>query len=98
MTQMSPLRRRMIEDMTVCQRRSKNRPLGRSKTRPVCGVGVGRDGPRPPRRRWPGFRSWGGRGFQEALMIWAVSGSAAGAALSVGWVAPRRRAFDCLSR
>jgi len=40
---------------TVSQRRSKNRPLGRSKTRPVCG----------------GDKE---RGFQEALVISAVSG------------------------
>jgi hypothetical protein len=50
------------------------------------------------RRRWPEFRSRGGHGCQEALMISAVSGSAAGAALSADWVAHRGRAFDCLSR
>ena len=74
----------------ICQRRSKNRP--------VCGVDVGHDAPRPARRRWPGFRSRGGRGFQEALMISPVSGSAATASSSEGWAARRRRAFDCFSR
>ncbi len=43
-----------------CQRRSKNRPAGRKKTRPVGGRGVELDAPRPPRRRSPGFRSQGG--------------------------------------
>src|ERR1700724_2697985 len=61
-----------------CQRRSKSRPLGRSKNRPVCGVGIEHDAPRPPRRRWPGFRSPGGRGFQGSGLISPVSGSAGG--------------------
>jgi hypothetical protein len=82
----------------ACQRRSKSRPLGRSKNRPVCGVGIEHDAPRPARRRWPGFRSRGGRGFQEAVVISPVSGSATGPASSAGWVAHRRLAFDCLSR
>ncbi len=47
--------RASLELKLVCQRRSKNRPAGRSKTRPVCGVGVEQDVPRPPQRRWPGF-------------------------------------------
>jgi hypothetical protein len=55
---------------------SKSRPTGRNKTRPLCGMGVRQDAPRPPRRRWPGFRSRGGRGFQEAMVISPVSGSA----------------------
>ncbi len=47
----------------MCQRRSKNLPLGRSKTRPVCGAGVGLDlvrsapaemgGVSQPGRIWP---------------------------------------------
>ncbi len=81
-----------------CQRRSKSRPLGRSKNRPVCGVGIEHDAPRPPRRRWPGFRSRGGRGFQESGMISPVSGSTAAATSSGGRGSRRRLAFDCLSR
>ena len=38
------------------------------------------DPPRPPRQRWPGFRSRGERRFQEGMAIW---GSAASVALSV---------------
>ncbi len=81
-----------------CRRRSKSRPLGRSKTRPVGGRGVEPDAPRPPRRRWPGFRSQGGCGFQDAGVISPVSGSAVAAARSAGWASRRRLAFDCLSR
>ena len=71
---------RLHENDLVCQRRRKSPPTGRSKTRPVCGADVERDGPRPPRRRWSGFRSRGGRGFQEAVVISPVSGSAAAVA------------------
>jgi hypothetical protein len=55
------------------------------------GVGVKRDVPRPAPRRWPGIRSRGGRGVQEALMVLPVSGAADRASR-------RRRAFDCFSR
>src|ERR1700730_12541613 len=68
---------RLHENDLVCQRRRKSPPTVRSKTRPVCGADVERDGPRPPRRRWSGFRSRGGCGFQEAVVISPVSGSAA---------------------
>jgi ubiquinone biosynthesis protein len=43
--------RAFFAEFRRCQRRSKSRPSGRSKTRPVCGVDVGHDAPRPPRRR-----------------------------------------------
>jgi hypothetical protein len=36
-----------------------------------------------------GFRSWGGHGCQEALMISAVSGSAAAAAKGLSWRTPK---------
>ena len=39
----------------------------------VC---VERDVPRPARRRWLGFRSRGGCGIQELLMVLLASGSA----------------------
>ena len=71
---------------------------GGAKTGQFCGVGIEHDAPRPPRRRWPGFRSRGGRGFQEARMISPVSGSAAAATSSGGRGSRRRLAFDCLSR
>ena len=97
-----PLERQWEEKLreveATCQRRSKSLPLGRSKTRPVWGVGVELDALRPPRRRWPGFRSRGGRGFQEAEMTSPVSGSAASAVSSEGRGSRRRLAFDCLSR
>src|SRR3981081_578901 len=54
--------------------------------------------PYPPRRRWPGFRSRGGCGFQEAEGISPVWGSAAAVASSAGRGSRRRLAFDCLSR
>jgi hypothetical protein len=44
------------------------------------------------------FRSRGGRGFQEALVISPVSGSAAAMASAAGCGSRRRLAFDCLSR
>ncbi len=71
---------------------------GGAKTGQFCGVGIEHDAPRPPRRRWPGFRSRGGRGFQEARMISPISGSAAAATSSGGRGSLRRLAFDCLSR
>ena len=71
---------------------------GGAKTGQFCGVGIEHDAPRPPRRRWPGFRSRGGRGFQEARMISPISGSAAAATSSGGRGSRRRLAFDCLSR
>src|SRR3984893_10823522 len=37
-------------------------------------LGIELYAPGPPRRRWPGFRSRGGRGRQEALIISPVSG------------------------
>ena len=46
-------------DSMDCQRRSKRRPAGRRKSRPVCGGDRTRRAG-PPRRRWPGFRSRGG--------------------------------------
>jgi hypothetical protein len=55
------------------------------------GANVILDVPRPARRRWPGFRSRGGRGVQEALIVLPVSGSA-------DRTSRRRRAFDCFSR
>jgi IS5 family transposase len=55
------------------------------------GANVMLDVPRLARRRWPGFRSRGGRGVQEALMVLPVSGSADRSSR-------RRRAFDCFSR
>ena len=70
---------------------------GGAKTGQFCGVGLEHDAPRPPRRRWPGFRSRGGRGFQESGMISPVSGSAAAATSSGGRGSRRRLAFDCLS-
>ena len=45
------------------------RRAGRRKNGPVCGVGIEHDANWPPRRRWRGFRSRGGRGFQEVRMI-----------------------------
>jgi hypothetical protein len=42
---------------------------GGEKNGPVCGVGIEHDANWPPRRRWRGFRSRGGRGFQEVRMI-----------------------------
>jgi hypothetical protein len=73
-----------------CQRRSKSRPLGRSKTRPVFGCAQG-----SKRRVRPaemaGISQPGGRGVQEALMVLPVSGSA-------DRLSRRRRAFDCFSR
>jgi hypothetical protein len=57
-----------------------------------AGVGVeGREETHPPRRRWPRFRSRGGRVIQEALMVLLAWGSADRASR-------RRRAFDCFSR
>jgi len=50
-----------------------------------------RDVPRPARRRWPGFRSRGGRGIQEVLMVFALSDLAERPSR---W----RRAFDCFNR
>lgn len=45
-----------------------------------------------------GFAAGGGHGFQEAMMISPVSGSAAAMASSAGRGSRRRRAFECLSR
>jgi hypothetical protein len=63
-----------------CQRRNKSRPAGRRKTRASLWRG------RRPRRavsapaEMAGFRSRGGRGLQEAVVISPVLGSAVAAA------------------
>ncbi len=48
-----------------CQRRSKSRPTWRSKTRPLCGVGVKQDAPRPPRRNGQDFAAGADVAFRK---------------------------------
>ena len=78
-----------------CQRRSKSRPVWRSKTRPAAGLWC-RHGNGPDR----GHFHVGGDDFNQGVRISPVSGSTFGVAwfCSALEAATRRLAADCFSR